>query len=304
MDKIKLERESDEKNINLITKNSNSPVNLSLNKTEFYNTTNNNIDQDGNEEDIGLEYLVNGNKKNDEEDAGNSDIYSEAEVYSEGGSEVSSMGLGGREDIGSEETYEEIQNQKILYLTKLRRLSKNTNLIIRKLNLEHSLEEIKAEIARINAEIYLDDGLEYCRNGLLFLVNSMEMMNKTFSPFGADLNGWSNVVMSEITSYDSVFEELCIKYSNSVVMPPEMKLVCMIGSSAFAFHLKKKMAEKAFDMMNNKREMRGPSMNTDDILDELRSDASSDVSSVSRTSEKVIKVPAKKRGRKPKEKNK
>ena len=43
--------------------------------------------------------------------------------------------------------------------------------------------------------------------------------------------------MENVTDYDEVFEELHEKYADSVKMAPEIKLLGLISSSAFMFHL-------------------------------------------------------------------
>jgi hypothetical protein len=43
--------------------------------------------------------------------------------------------------------------------------------------------------------------------------------------------------MENMSDYDEVFEELHDKYNDSIEMAPELKLMLMVGGSAFMFHL-------------------------------------------------------------------
>lgn len=195
-------------------------------------------------------------------------------------------------------SYEEVEKEKAKHLSKLSRLSQNPQLTCRKLTYMNSLEEIKAEVYRCEKDLEIIQGVQLYRNGLVFLSSGME--------FGLDkgmgwntMNGWSHVVTKDVNNnnYDKVLEEIYEIWGGAGVMRPEFKLVMMLGSSAFNFHLQKLMAEKAFSnpsmMASFAQKMKGPSEDTDEILRRL--DAESDVSSV------VSEPPQpKKRGRKKK----
>jgi len=223
-------------------------------------------------------------------------------------------------------SYEEMQQQKAYYLSQLKRLEKQGYLSVKRYGVEHPLEDIKGEVLRIRKERELEDGIKYCKQGLMFFVSTIEMANERFDPFGAKLSGWSNVVMAEQDSYDGVFEELYEKYHTKIQMAPEIKLLSMIAGSAMMFHLQKSLVDKAMgssdiakalssilggnkgasaDVRPPQEEMRGPSMNTDELLRKLSEENVSDISSMtsgdSEINEKVINIPIpKKRGRKPK----
>lgn len=207
----------------------------------------------------------------------------------------------GQNNWGNQDTglsYEEMEKEKANYLSKLSRLSQNPQLTCRKLTYMNSLEEIKAEVYRCEKDLEIIQGVQLYRNGLVFLSSGME--------FGLDkgmgwntMNGWSHVVTKDVNNnnYDKVLEEIYEIWGGAGVMRPEFKLVMMLGSSAFNFHLQKLMAEKAMSnpsmMASFAQKMKGPSEDTDEILRRL--DAESDVSSV------VSEPPQpKKRGRKKK----
>jgi hypothetical protein len=201
-------------------------------------------------------------------------------------------------------SYEEVQQQKSHYLYQLGRLRKRGVETSRRFGMEHSLEDIRGEVFRIKKEIDMDNSIDYCRQGLMFCVSTIEMMNGQYNT-GGKLTGWSQSIMGNIESYDEVFEELYDKYYSSVKMAPEIKLISMVAGSAFMFHLQKSLLNNE-TMAPRQREMTGPRIDTDELLQELNNEIDlDDVSSIS-SSEKSIKliqeedkktIPIKKRGR-------
>ena len=85
------------------------------------------------------------------------------------------------------------------------------------------------------------DGVKFARRVLLAFTSFSEFMNKRYDPVGVDLDGWSESVMENISDYDSAFERLLVKYAGKAEMAPEVELVMALGSSAFMFHLSKKL---------------------------------------------------------------
>jgi len=288
--------------------------------------------------ELGLDYLANENKRiKEESDTGSAQ---DGSVGQESGGDYGEDGYGddGEEyddeyddeydEDGPRMSYEEMQQQKAYYLSQLNRLEKKGNVLSRRFSSEHSLNEIKAEVFRIRKEKELEDGINYCKQGLMFFVTTIEMANERFDPFGAKLSGWSNSVMATQDSYDDVFEELYEKYSTKLQVAPEIKLISMIAGSAFMFHLQKSLVDRAMngdDVLGSlagiiggrkgnshnefkKEEMKGPSINTDELLRKLSADDISDISSIRSEESELLEPPLeksitiqvpKKRGRKP-----
>ena len=208
-----------------------------------------------------------------------------------------------------EKTYEEIQHEKSFYLSKLSRLEKRGFQSSRRLGMEHNLEDIKGEVYRIEKDIAMDTGIDYCRQGLMFCVSTIEMVNGTYNLPGK-LNGWSQSVMGNIESYDQIFEELYDQYYSKIKIAPEIKLISMVAGSAFMFHLQKSLLQNE-SLAPRQREMTGPSMDTDELLrslnDEVDIDDISDISENSSISMKlepqVKKIQVKKPRGRPKKTN-
>ena len=69
------------------------------------------------------------------------------------------------------------------------------------------------------------------------VVTGAEFLNNKFDPFDVKLDGWSESVNDSINDFDEVFEELAEKYGGKSDVAPELKLLMMLGGSAFMFHL-------------------------------------------------------------------
>lgn len=177
-------------------------------------------------------------------------------------------------------SYEDIQQEKAYLISQLKRLEKKGSVLTRRFTMEHSLEEIRGEVFRIKKEESMDAGIDYCRQGLMFCVSSIEMAEGKYNT--GLLGGWSRNVMGNIDSYDGVFEELYEKYYTTATIAPEIKLISMLAGSGFMFSLQKKMLTGT-SIPPKQREMSGPSIDTDDLmrrLNEIDVDEDDDIVSI------------------------
>lgn len=247
------------------------------------------------ESDAGLDFIANETKRKQE-------TYSDSINESQNNEDF--MGNFGESVEDQEEddepilSHEELQQQKAYYLSQLHRLEQKGSFASRKLGIEHPLNVIKGEYLRIKKEKEIDNGIQYCRTGLMFCVSTIEMFNNKYDPFSVDLDGWSNVIMSQKDDYDLVFEELYEKYHSKMAVAPEFKLIAMVAGSALMFSLQKSLMNKQANknplsnimnsFMNSKKPeepiqgqgMRGPSIDTESLLNKLNDDSESDVSSI------------------------
>jgi hypothetical protein len=82
-------------------------------------------------------------------------------------------------------------------------------------------------------------------------VSGVEWLNKKFDYFDIKLNGWSENVLENISDYDEVFEELHDKYSDSIKMAPELKLISMVAGSAALFHITNSIFKSATPQLSD-----------------------------------------------------
>lgn len=282
-------------------------------------------------EEDGIDFIANEDKKVEDSERSLVD-------FNEDGSDANSVMMENRylndSDHGSiapsqpELTYEEIQIQKAAELANLKRLAKEGYLPAYKLGPEHSLNTIKSEVLRLTKEKDVDDGIKMCKTALMFCVKGIEGGSQMYKPMGYDISikGWSEVHYQEQDNYESILGDIYTKWAPSGEVAPEIKLILMLGGSASNFYMNKLMIDKMSqdpaqmqEMVNNfmrnngqqpnqsdtkKPKMKGPSMDTDDLFNNLQmddtasefSDSVSDFSIASGASsiERTIKLPAKK----------
>ena len=262
-------------------------------------------------DNIGLDFIVNDSKRNE---------IPESVDFQADFSDKSIKSFGMPESEHSEQQSEQseilshaqIQHEKALYLSKLSRLEKMGIFASKKLGMEHPLNVIKSEFIRLQKEKEINDGVTVCKTGLIFCVSLLEKLNSNYDPLNVDLDGWTQHMMSTKEDYNEVFTQLYEKYHTNISMGPEITLITMVATSAFMFSISKKKMDVG-SIINSymgqsepepktQPNMRGPSIDTDTLLNKLNNDSDSDASSV--ISEpvpeiKTVNVP-KKRGRKPK----
>ena len=94
---------------------------------------------------------------------------------------------------------------------------------------------------------------------LLTTVTALEFLNNKFDPFDLKLDGWSESIHENIDDYGEIFGELYEKYRTSTKVPPEIKLIMMIGGSAAMVHLTNTMFKSSLpgmeDMLKQNPEM-------------------------------------------------
>ena len=137
----------------------------------------------------------------------------------------------------SQPTQEEILNMKRDILYQLDRLEKKGVRLPKKYTLHSDLDEMRADLQKIERDRTTDASVKFQRKALIALVTGIEFMNSKFDPINARLDGWSENVHDNINDYDDIFEELHEKYKGSGKMAPELRLIMSLAGSAFMFHL-------------------------------------------------------------------
>jgi len=144
-----------------------------------------------------------------------------------------------------QKTYEEIQQEKQKILFNLERLQKQGYPPSKKYSMASSFEDMQFEYDRLKKQRDVEKSIKFSRKILMAFVSGVEFLNGRFDPFDVKLEGWSENVMENVADYDEVFEELHDKYSDSVKMAPELKLLGLVGGSLFMFHLTNSLFKSA-----------------------------------------------------------
>lgn len=159
-----------------------------------------------------------------------------------------------QEEIEEEEddgSFEEIQKEKQELLFKLKRLEKSGLRSSRHYSMDSKISDIRDEFRTLKKQKELEKSIKFSREMLMACVGGIEYLNGKFDPLDVKLEGWSESVMENIDNYDEVFEELYDKYNDKVDIAPEIRLIMMVGGSAFMYHLTNSLFKSAIPNVND-----------------------------------------------------
>ena len=147
-------------------------------------------------------------------------------------------------------SFEEIQKRKFDLLCKFERLRDKGVRLPKTFSMSSNYEEMQQEYDRLVYHRKMENSVKMQRRMLVSFASMAEFVNnKTGNPFDINLDGWSEHMNEEINNYDEIFEDLYDKYKESANMAPEMKLVFMVASSAFWFHISQNMSKSVMGKM-------------------------------------------------------
>lgn len=150
------------------------------------------------------------------------------------------------------EGFASLDDEKADILNKLTRLSQKKGIHVNKrLNMYSDIEELRSELKRVRYSIDVEQSVKFSRRMLIACITGLEFLNKRYDPFDLKLDGWSESVMENVEDYDETFEELYVKYKSSVKVPPEVKLIMMVGGSGMMFHLTNSMFKSVMPNVND-----------------------------------------------------
>jgi len=161
-----------------------------------------------------------------------------------------------RDDFGAPQDpsqgFASLDDEKADILNKLTRLSQKKGIHINKrLNMYSDIDELRAELKRARYSIDVEQSVKFSRRALVACITGLEFLNKRYDPFDLKLEGWSESIMENIEDYDEPFEELYVKYRSSAKVPPEVKLIMMVGGSGMMFHLTNSMFKSVMPNVND-----------------------------------------------------
>ena len=149
------------------------------------------------------------------------------------------------------DNYKERARIKQELLLRLIRLEKSGYNASKKFNMASAYEDLLFEYRRLRKQRDIEKSIKMSRYILTSIVSGIEYVNHRWNPLNLKLDRWSENVMENISDYDEVFEELHEKYSGSVSMPPELKLIMMVAGSGFMFHLTNTLFKSATPDLND-----------------------------------------------------
>ena len=147
--------------------------------------------------------------------------------------------------------FEDIQKEKFELLCLFERLEKKNIRTIKKFTMNSDIEEMRYEYNRIKKQREVEGSVAFQRKMLMAFITATEFLNNRFDPFDIKLDGWSESIHENLNDYDDIFEELYEKYNSTTKIAPELKLMLMVGGSAFMFHLSNTMFKSSLPGMGD-----------------------------------------------------
>ena len=146
---------------------------------------------------------------------------------------------------------QEIKNEKIDLIYKFKKLENQGIRTTMNYNMNSNLEDMRNEYLKLKKQREVDNSVKFQRKVMMAAITGLEFLNNKFDPFDIKLDGWSESVNENIYDYDEIFEELSEKYGGQSEMAPEIKLLMMLGGSAFMFHLTNTMFKSSIPGMED-----------------------------------------------------
>lgn len=139
-------------------------------------------------------------------------------------------------------TGEALKREKAFLLWKYKKCNPNNTYSPVHLDMNNTLEEIEAELAKVREESNIENAVDFARQTLTTAVGFVEFISRKQKFFELHLNGWSEVVSYDIemAKYDGVFAELYEEMRGMVHCSPWVKLIFLLGGSAAQFHITRK----------------------------------------------------------------
>ena len=132
---------------------------------------------------------------------------------------------------------EDTTNLKKELLYQFERMEKKGMKLPKKFTLSSSYEDMKMEYDRLKRDKDVDATIKLYRRIMMIGCSGLEWVNNKYNPISVKLTGWSDSVYESIDDYDEIFEELHDKYKGKSKMSPEIRLLMMLGGSAFMHHV-------------------------------------------------------------------
>ena len=142
-------------------------------------------------------------------------------------------------------TPQEIRMKKIEILRKLCEIKAKGFNLSKEYDFNSSLDEMEYEYELLKSFADKRNGVKIFKSGLLQAVSVIEFLNDKYDPFDFHLSGWGEHMQIEADNWEDVMEEIYEKHKGlGKKRSPEIKLLCLIGASAAAFHFTKAHASK------------------------------------------------------------
>lgn len=151
---------------------------------------------------------------------------------------------------GRSQPTREQNRKKRSMLKRLEELAKKGSITGLSVNSESSYEEIEDEYNSFMEEKLKQESIKLQKQWFFNGINTLELINNTYDPFGMDLTGWGEKMAEDLEDDDEVFGELYEKYKGGK-LAPEVKLLLKIATSAFWISLTNRMISSSVPSMGD-----------------------------------------------------
>ena len=110
---------------------------------------------------------------------------------------------------------------------------------------------MQAEYTKIKKQRELENSVKFQRKCLVAFATGTELLNSKLDMLDFKMDGWSEQINEGIDEYNEVFEELHEKYKEKAKIAPELKLLFMMGGSAFMYHITNSMFKNSVPGMED-----------------------------------------------------
>lgn len=134
---------------------------------------------------------------------------------------------------------EKKEKEKLLF--RLYALRKKGAATSKRYTMDSDIDDMRDEYQVLKQSVDMRASRAFSGKMLVMIVTAIEFLNERFDPFDLYLDGWSESIHENIGDYDEVFDQLYEKYKERMSVAPEVKLLLMLGGSAFMFHMTNSM---------------------------------------------------------------
>lgn len=146
---------------------------------------------------------------------------------------------------GSYDSEESLNKRRKMYMQMKQYCRKKNIEFPSHLRPDSPYHELKSHMSLLRSEYQMEKSVQMCKKMLVSFASVFEFVNGNYlQSFGLEMDGWSEHVNDNKDEYDEVFEELYEKYQDKVSLPPEMRLIMMIGGSAASYHVMNSMSKR------------------------------------------------------------
>lgn len=128
---------------------------------------------------------------------------------------------------------ERIRAEKTDLLNKLYDYARKGEVVPEHLGLRSTVDELREAVERIRHSVAKRASVKFQGRMLVTVATGLELLNNTLDVVGPDLDGWSHTVMTEVTDYETAFEQLHDLYGGRIDCHPLIQIMFMLALSGW-----------------------------------------------------------------------